>query len=414
MQISQLFRNDLSHFVLALSIGLIASWITLLVANDSIDGSLRKGVKAHKYFEAALYGCEPRASGDVCHAANGIDDIRTGRLPWIPAGEAVVTRKEIVDALNAKAVAPDTETVSRLTEASQKPVCLLGTVSCIGVRRYINGFIQFLTIAAGFTGLALILSVQFPIAIRERRAVLVRPGRKSENELLEPWPESPAERRAISDETVLTYFDQVRAARLSDEKAGKGRMVVACLDSVCSAVRSTYCVIDGFDALTSQLDHMRLELDSRRHLVRWLAWLVPSIGFIGTVLGIGGALEQAYKVVEYPIPAMQVEAVEQITSILGTAFDTTLIALIVSIPLMFLLAAVNRYEDRTIALFEAAVSSNVLHRLCDAAKGDPDTSRLHSQVDELVVGIAERIARHFARLEASRLRTQAEAIDESP
>jgi biopolymer transport protein ExbB/TolQ len=39
-------------------------------------------------------------------------------------------------------------------------------------------------------------------------------------------------------------------------------------------------------------------LDSELSMVRYIAWAIPSIGFIGTVRGIGDALGQAYKAVE--------------------------------------------------------------------------------------------------------------------
>ncbi len=48
-------------------------------------------------------------------------------------------------------------------------------------------------------------------------------------------------------------------------------------------------------------EHCEVEsdrLDSELSMVRYIAWAIPSIGFIGTVRGIGDALGQAYKAVE--------------------------------------------------------------------------------------------------------------------
>ena len=54
---------------------------------------------------------------------------------------------------------------------------------------------------------------------------------------------------------------------------------------------------------------------------------IPSIGFIGTVRGIGEALSQAHVAVEGDIAGM--------TASLGVAFNSTFVALVVSIFLMF-------------------------------------------------------------------------------
>jgi len=82
-------------------------------------------------------------------------------------------------------------------------------------------------------------------------------------------------------------------------------------------------------------------------VIRFLIWLIPSIGFIGTVLGIGNALLGTGAV----LSDQQVEqqaAIQLIASRLGTAFDTTFIALIVSIPAMFLVNVVQRKEEELI------------------------------------------------------------------
>ena len=70
-------------------------------------------------------------------------------------------------------------------------------------------------------------------------------------------------------------------------------------------------------------------LDSELSMLRYIAWAIPAIGFIGTVRGIGDALSQAHKAVTGDISG--------VTEGLGVAFNSTLIALLLSILLMFLL-----------------------------------------------------------------------------
>jgi biopolymer transport protein ExbB/TolQ len=81
-------------------------------------------------------------------------------------------------------------------------------------------------------------------------------------------------------------------------------------------------------------------LDSELSMVRYIAWAIPSIGFIGTVRGIGDALGQAHKAVEGDIAG--------VTQSLGVAFNSTFIALLISIVLMFVLHQLQLQQDRLV------------------------------------------------------------------
>lgn len=81
-------------------------------------------------------------------------------------------------------------------------------------------------------------------------------------------------------------------------------------------------------------------LDSELAMVRYIAWAIPSIGFIGTVRGIGEALGQAYKAVEGDIAG--------VTASLGVAFNSTFIALVISIIIMFLLHQLQLIQERLV------------------------------------------------------------------
>ena len=78
------------------------------------------------------------------------------------------------------------------------------------------------------------------------------------------------------------------------------------------------------DTCETEADRMETELT----IVRYIAWAIPSIGFLGTVRGIGTALGQAYQAVSGDIVG--------VTQSLGVAFNSTFVALVVSIFLMFL------------------------------------------------------------------------------
>ena len=81
-------------------------------------------------------------------------------------------------------------------------------------------------------------------------------------------------------------------------------------------------------------------LDSELSMIRYIAWAIPSIGFIGTVRGIGEALAQAHKAVEGDIAG--------VTQSLGVAFNSTFVALLLSIILMFAVHQLQLQQERLV------------------------------------------------------------------
>jgi biopolymer transport protein ExbB/TolQ len=81
-------------------------------------------------------------------------------------------------------------------------------------------------------------------------------------------------------------------------------------------------------------------LESELSMIRYISWAIPSIGFIGTVRGIGEALAQADKAVQGDIAG--------VTQSLGIAFNSTFIALLISIFLMFLVHQLQLMQERLV------------------------------------------------------------------
>ena len=96
-------------------------------------------------------------------------------------------------------------------------------------------------------------------------------------------------------------------------------------------------------------------LDAELSMVRYIAWAIPSIGFIGTVRGIGQALGQAHKAIEGDIFG--------VTQSLGVAFNSTLIALLISIVLMFLLYQLQLLQERYVLDTESYCEENLTRHL---------------------------------------------------
>ena len=96
-------------------------------------------------------------------------------------------------------------------------------------------------------------------------------------------------------------------------------------------------------------------LDSELSTIRYIAWAIPSVGFIGTVRGIGAALSQAHRAVEGDITG--------VTQNLGVAFNSTFIALVLSIVMMFFIHQLQHRQERLIHDADAYCQRNLINKL---------------------------------------------------
>lgn len=103
----------------------------------------------------------------------------------------------------------------------------------------------------------------------------------------------------------------------------------------------------------SQTEADRLE--SELSIIRYIAWAIPSIGFIGTVRGISDALAQAHRAVEGDITG--------VTQSLGVAFNSTFVALAISIVVMFFVHQLQLAQERVVLDTETYLDRYLITRL---------------------------------------------------
>jgi len=118
---------------------------------------------------------------------------------------------------------------------------------------------------------------------------------------------------------------------------------------------STNNVQNLSDAIESNLEALAVRQDSENTMIRYLIWAIPSIGFIGTVRGIGQALSQADEALAGDISGM--------VDSLGLAFNSTLVALLISIFLMFLFHQLQRLQDSQIVETQSYCDKYLLRRI---------------------------------------------------
>ena len=103
----------------------------------------------------------------------------------------------------------------------------------------------------------------------------------------------------------------------------------------------------------SQTEGDRLE--SELSIIRYIAWAIPSIGFIGTVRGISDALAKAHRAVEGDITG--------VTQSLGVAFNSTFVALAISIVVMFFVYQLQLAQERVVLETETYCDRHLVNRL---------------------------------------------------
>ena len=110
--------------------------------------------------------------------------------------------------------------------------------------------------------------------------------------------------------------------------------------------------------LNSSLELFQHELELKYTMLRYLVWLIPTLGFIGTVVGIALALDHAGS--NDPTAP---ELLGEITGRLGVAFYTTLLALIQSALLVFALHIVQQKEEMALNQSGQYCLDNLINRL---------------------------------------------------
>lgn len=103
---------------------------------------------------------------------------------------------------------------------------------------------------------------------------------------------------------------------------------------------STRSVQDAAEAVIDECEFEASRFEAQLSMVKFTAWAVPAIGFVGTVRGIGYALQEAQSAVRGDVSG--------VTLGLGVAFNTTLTALVLSILVMFVLHQLQQAQDRLI------------------------------------------------------------------
>jgi biopolymer transport protein ExbB/TolQ len=179
------------------------------------------------------------------------------------------------------------------------------------------------------------------------KAILVRRERK----LLERELIHVPEGIKVLPEDAKDYARELEALPPEDQP----RLVVRALQRTLDRFAATRSIRDSAETSRAVCDSEADRLDSGLAMIRYIAWAIPAIGFIGTVRHIGDALLQAHKAVTGDITS--------VTSNLGIAFNATFVALLLTIILMFFLHQLQQAQETLVHDTDHSIDQRLLRHM---------------------------------------------------
>jgi biopolymer transport protein ExbB/TolQ len=196
-----------------------------------------------------------------------------------------------------------------------------------------GGYIQGLTYLAFIWAL---IEVKHKLALihRERKAFKLGLIPTSERHIFMPADINNLKFKMIEFEKIEKYI-------LSD-----------LLKKACTKFRTSGSLSELIDIVSIQIEVSQEKAEGDQSIIRYLCWVIPSLGFIGTVIGISQSLIYAHSA-----------DLEKITSLLGVAFDTTLVALVLSVFLMWFVHLLQEETDKFHSELKEFVIENLINKI---------------------------------------------------
>lgn len=165
------------------------------------------------------------------------------------------------------------------------------------------------------------------------------------------------------DSTVLVkqalpaIYKKVSLAEKSEE-----RFLPSLIKRIISVFQTTNSVENASAVLNSSIELRNQDLELSYSMIRYVMWVIPTLGFIGTVVGIALALNFAGE----PGRSQDPNLLSDLTLRLAVAFNTTLLALIMAAILVLLMHIVQSIEERIVTRCGHYCLDNLVNRLYKA------------------------------------------------
>ena len=166
----------------------------------------------------------------------------------------------------------------------------------------------------------------------------------------------PENFETIIDEDVLT--DIIRKSK-KDSRDKMGILPYMVLQ-ISLQFRTNHSISITSDFLSKQLELFLHQVEIRYNKLKYIIWLIPSLGFMGTVYGIGVAVS------ELGVGKMDdPELLTKMAGHLGVAFNTTLLALVLSVILQYFTQNFEVKEENLINDFGKYILDNFVNKIIE-------------------------------------------------
>jgi hypothetical protein len=197
-------------------------------------------------------------------------------------------------------------------------------------------------------------------------------------------------------DTINRFVSHIQS--LPKEAAGSF-LVTRCLRGL-EHFRVRKSAPDTATMLASQSDIDASNVDASYTMFHVFIWAIPILGFLGTVIGVSNAVGGFTGTLDASsdIGGLK-EGLRSITSGLGTAFDTTLVALTMAMLLTFPVSSLQKYEGDILGQIDEYTNENFLRRLDDGLEGGAERG-IGGSRSEVAEAIDSALAPHRRQLEA--------------
>jgi len=197
-------------------------------------------------------------------------------------------------------------------------------------------------------------------------------------------------------DTIDHFVSHIRS--LPAEAAGTF-LVTRCLRGL-EHFRVRKSAPDTATMLSSQSDIDASSVDASYTMFHVFIWAIPILGFLGTVIGVSSAVGGFTGTLDASsdIGGLK-DGLRSITSGLGTAFDTTLVALTMAMLLTFPVSSLQKYEGDILGQIDEYTNENFLRRLDDGLEGGAERG-IGGSRGEVADAIDAALRPHRAQLES--------------
>jgi len=166
----------------------------------------------------------------------------------------------------------------------------------------------------------------------------------------------PEDFQTIIDDTVMTEIIKKAKKDANHEEGILPYMIL----QICLQFRTNQSIALTTDFLSKQMELFLHGIELGYNKLKYIIWLIPSIGFMGTVYGIGLAVSRLGEgSLDDP------ELLTKMAGNLGIAFNTTLLALILSVILQFFVQHFEAKEEKIINDYGKYILDNLINKLIE-------------------------------------------------